>query len=225
MRSLRIALAALVLGTGVIALTPAAEAKKEAAPVSAAASFEGVPAILPTQIPAFDDTVFTEAAKIQTNVKGIYDGVNGARTNFNTALGIATDAPIATALADLKAKGASMMKLTMDGTTPKISAADAAPENIVKAVAGINGLITSGAGAVKSTTELVPQVQTLVKNAATFPMKLPTLLSGLSPEIAKAAPKILGDNMKGLAALPKQISAIASEVASLFKDIQGMFSS
>lgn len=224
MRSFRIFAALAIISAGLVISTPA-EAKKDKAAAETGAivnPFDGVPVIANCGISAFDE-VFAKAGTIQTNVHGIYDGLSSARTNVNTVMGVGADAPLATALEGLKTNAAGKLSIAMDGTMPKLKASDAVPENVTKALDAVNGLVTAGAKAVTDSAALVDQVKELVAAAKGFPMKLPTLLPTLTPELVKTAPGITKDNVKAVGALPDQIKAIADQVTGIFGDIKGVF--
>ena len=220
MRSLRIALAVLTLGAAVT-LSPVAEAKKEKAPEAASTGIEWTPLEM-TTVQGIDD-VLKPADDLQNNLKAIYDGLVGARTNFTTALGVATDAPIATALADLKTKGAGKIKVAMNGTTPKLSASDAVPENVSKGIEAANGLVDSCVSTVNAVTELQPKIQEAVAAVAGLPAKLPSM--GLDPKTLLSATKIVGKDGKIMADLPNKLTSILDEATNLIKSIADAFKS
>ena len=217
MRSLRIALAVLTLGAAVT-LSPMAEAKKEKAP-EASAGITWTPLEM-TTVQGIDD-VLKPADDLQNNLKTIYDGLVSARTNFSTVLGVATDAPIATALADLKTKGAGKIKVAMEGTTPKLSASDAVPENVTKGIEAANGLVDAGVSTVKAVTALDDKVKEVVASVTGLPSKLPSM--GLDPKVLLSATKIVGKDGKIVADLPNKMKAIVDEVNNLFTSIKDAF--
>ena len=216
MLSVRNILASVVLATAALTLATPALAGK------AAAVFTPDPVIVDSGIGEMD-TTFRDAAKIQANVASIYKTITDARANLNTALGVATDAPIGTALADLQGKAAGKLKVAMDGTKPKLKASDAVPENVQKGMDATNGLVDAGAKAVADSAALVPQAKALGTTAAAFPMKVPTLLGTLTGEQVKTAPKIVGDNVKAIKLIPTNIQVIADEVTAMFEEIKKAF--
>lgn len=216
MSALRNFLGATVLATAAVALISPAMAGK------APATFQADPKIMVCGIAEFD-SVFNDAAKIQQNVADIYKTITTARANLNTALGVATDAPVATALKDLQGKAAGKLKVAMEGTMPKLKASDAVPDNVQKGLDATNGLVDAGEKAVSDSKALVPQAQALGTSAAGFPMKLPGMLGSLTGDQVKTAPKIVGDNGKAIKLIPTNIQVIADEVAGIFNDIKTVF--
>ena len=106
MRSFRIFAALAIISAGLVISTPAEAKKDKAAETGAIVNpFDGVPVIANCGIADFDE-VFSKAGTIQTNVHGIYDGLSSARANVNTVMGVATDAPLSTALEGLKTNAA-----------------------------------------------------------------------------------------------------------------------
>lgn len=225
MRSVRFLLAIALVSTGVMAFSDDAFAKKDKGTETAGTvtnPFEGIPDIKDSGITDFDPT-FTEAAGIQTSLKTTYTNLDGARKDLNTALGVATDAPFKTALEDLKTKAAGKLTIAMEGTTPKLKASDAVPENVQKGLDAVNGLVDKGQAAVTEVVGLVDKVKSLGTTAAAFPAKIPGMLGTLTPELAKTAPAIVKDNVKAIKAMPGQIDAIKGIVTGLLEDIKSVF--
>lgn len=217
MRTARIVLATLSLGLASFALTSSpAEAGKKAA------EYAAEPKILDCGIAEFD-TVFKEAATIQTTVDSIYTQLTTARTNANTALGAATDAPFSTALADLQTKAGGKLSVAMEGTMPKIKTADAVPANVQTGIDSVNGLVDAGKKSSDDAISLKDKVTTLGKSAAAFPMKVPTMLGSLTADQVKTAPKIVGDNAKAIKNLATNIEVISTTVTGIFTDITNAF--
>ena len=142
---------------------------------------------------------------------------------MNTVLGVATDAPVATALKDLQTKAAGKIKVAMNGAKPKLAASDAVPENVQKGIDATNGLVDAGESASKDALSLKDKAVALGTSAAGFPMKLPGMLGSLTGDQVKTAPKIVGDNVKGIKLIPTNIQVIADEVAGIFNDIKSTF--
>lgn len=216
MTSFRILLSTFALGVATLALTSPAQAGKKAA------VYATEPKILDCGIKEFD-TVFKDAAKIQTTMDGIYKTLTDGRANVNTSLGVATDSPLSTALADLQTKAAGKLTVAMDGTVPKLKASDALPANAQTGLDAVNGLVDAGKKASSDALGLKDQVTTLGKTASGFPMKVPTMLGSLTADQVKTAPKIVGDNAKAIKNLATNIDAITGEVTGIFDDITKTF--
>jgi hypothetical protein len=212
----------LVLGSAAFAMVSPAEAKKTSSSSTETDPFEGVADIIACGIAEFD-SVFTEAGRLQKEMKTSYQNVKDAKTNVNTVLGVATDAPVATALADLQAKAAGKLKVVMNGTTPKLEAKDAIPDNVQKGLDAVNNLVDIGKKTADSVLAMKDKVVALGQQAAGFPMKVPTMLGSLSADQVKTTSKIVGDNVKSIKAMPGQIESISSQVTSIFNDIKTAF--
>lgn len=217
-------LARLLLGLSLLTLAavevPQAFAKKNADTSSSAAST--LPKIEMTGITEFD-SVFSKAKTIQDSLDTAYTELTTSRTNLNTSLGVATDAPLKTALEDLKTKANGKISVAMDGAMPSLKVADDAPENVKTGVTGVNGVISSGGKAVTTAKDLVPQTQELVSAVTAFPAQVKNLAS--DPMAAIKALKVVTSNSKAITGFPGQITAITGEVEAMFSDIKAAFSS
>jgi hypothetical protein len=132
--------------------------------------------IAETGLQSLDD-VFSPVSGIHTQLTDAQTSLNDIETNLNTALGVSEDAPLATALANLKEQAGDALSFEMDGTTPKLSVAEGAevPENVT---AGIAALQTAFA-----------DLGTLTAGLQELPAKV--------GEISTAAQELIG-NVKGL---------------------------
>lgn len=225
MRIVRNLLLGLALGAVTVTITtPAAEAGKKAAPAPAPAAdpFAGVPDIKPCSIAEFD-AVYNEAGGIQVDLKGAWKQVVDARGNVNTVLGVAADAPVKTALEDLKGKAAGKVKVALEGGKPRLQPSEAVPENVQQGLDAVNALVDAGQATASRAVGIKDKVMALGSQAAGFPMKVPGMLGNLTPDQAKTAPKIVGDNTKAIKEMPKQIDAISAQVEGIFTDIKGVF--
>lgn len=209
MLSVRTLLASAALATAAITIAAPAIAGGKAPP-----SFVAEPAIQNIGSAALDG-VFGEAAGIQTNLNGIYKNLTDARNNVNTTLGVAADAPVATAMADLKTKASGKLKVAMEGTKPKLKASDAVPENVQKGLDATNNLVDAGQNAVDGAMKLKDQAVALVTKLGT-------------PAIAAELPKLLGNkvgsaNINMIKVQPTNIQVIADQVTGIFNDIKAAF--
>lgn len=89
------------------------------------------------------DEVFTPVANIHQKLTDTQTNIDGIQNNIRTALGVAEDAPLETALADFKAQAGDALQFSMDGTTPKLDVSPEAPENIKNGVTAIQDAFTS----------------------------------------------------------------------------------
>lgn len=217
MRSLRIAFAAFAFGAAGLIFADTAEAKKTA-------TYQSEPVIKDCGI-AEMDTVFKEAAGIQTSLDSAYKTVSDARTNVNSTMGVATDSPFSTAIADLASKAGGKLSVAMEGTMPKLKASEAVPDNVQKGLDAVNKLVDAGKTASDTAVGLKDKVTSLGKTMAAFPLKVPTMLGSLTADQVKTAPSIVGDNVKAGKNLATNITVITDEVTSIFTDITNAFKS
>jgi hypothetical protein len=173
-----------------------------------------------TGISAFDPT-FTSAKDIQGKVTGQTTTLHSARANVNTAIGVATDAPLATALADLSKKAEKKISVAMEGSMPKLNPDAALPDNVKAAVDSVNGLVEAGNDTVTACTGLKNDATQLVSAIAGFPGQLPSVVK--NPMELPKATKIVGDNAKIIGEFPKQIDALVAEVEGIYSDVKSAF--
>lgn len=200
-----------------LASAPAFAAKKGEEPVDPCKVT--APTIEKTGIPEMDE-VFTKARAIQDTVAAQTTELCNARGNVNTALGVATDAPVKTALEDLKMKASGKLQVALDGAVPKIVPAEDAPENVKAGAEAVNKLIGASTEAAKQTIGLVPEAQALAKTAAGFPMKVPTIkVDGVD---IPTAIKVVGEDVKAMKQLPNQIQGLTGEMEKLYNDVKSI---
>lgn len=214
MKTLRILASALCFGTALAIVASPAEAGKTAV-------YTADPKIELTTVTDFD-TVLKDAQGIQTTLDGLYTNITTAKTNVNSTLGVATDAPLSTALDGLKTSAAGKVSVALNGTVPSLSAKDA-PDNVKKGVDAVNALITAGKDASDKALGLKDQVTTLGKNVAALPPKILTMAKSLTADQLKNAPGILSTDVKAVKAMPTNIQAITDTVTSIFTDVTTAF--
>lgn len=117
----------------------------------AAAEESSMLEIAETGLQSIDD-VFSPVSGIHTQLNDAQTKLNEIEASLSTALGVSEDAPLETALADLKEQAGDALSFEMDGTTPKLSIAEGAevPENVTAGVAALQtafadlGTLTAG---------------------------------------------------------------------------------
>lgn len=208
---------ASLLGASIVVAAPALAAKEKAAAGD-------LPTIEMTGIKPFDD-VFSKAKEIETTVNGMSTSLTTSRTNLNTALGVATDAPVKTALEDLKTKAAGKVGVAMNGTKPTLTAKDGMPDNVKAGLDAGNGLIDAVVKIATDAPTLVPKIQELVEAAKAFPtqVKDPAIIAGVAPKQLLSAPKVLANNGKALAAFPTRIQQLVAETKAIIDDVKAVF--
>ena len=207
------------LALGLFASAPVLAKKAK----DAAASTE--PAVVTIQLTgnaALDGTL-QKALDIDTKIVNGTNNLMTARANVNTALGAATDAPLATALADMKSKAEGKLKFAMNGTTPTISAGDGMPDNVKAGLDAVNSLVAVGGTTVTELAGLGKDITALIDEAKALPGKIPSL--GLDAKSLMGATKIVGADVKAIGGFPAKISALTEQVTGVFNDIKAAFGS
>lgn len=199
-----------------LSLAPRAHAGKP----PAGAKEEKIPLITMTGVSAMDG-VFGEGRDIQVKLDGENKHLKEGRGNLNTALGVATDAPVATALAGLKASANGKLKIVLAGRVPHLQPSDAVPENVQKGVDAVNHLTDDADKAATTAVGLKGDAVRVFEACKDFPGKLPSLVS--NPMELPKATKITADNVKAISDFPKYIDRIAADVDGIFKDVGTVF--
>jgi len=130
------------------------------------------------------DSVFSPISSIHTKLSDTQTQLGTIEENIRTALGVATDAPLETALADFKAQAGDALSLTMDGTMPKLTVADAAPQNIKDGVTALQTAFTD-------LNTIVTTLPTLADDA----MAVVTAAQGLDPKALAGEIKSSGQKL------------------------------
>lgn len=145
------------------------------------------------------DKVFREIKDIDERVDVAEEAMSTAKRQLNLALDLKRGTPLKDAITDLKAKGGDNLQLLMVGNVPKLTAADAAPQNITEAVAAVNGM----------TSALVTSIDEL----ASIPDDLKDLSKALDGLPQKARAEFEGDILGSLFKAPKLLKSIKGNVA------------
>jgi hypothetical protein len=179
-----------------------------------------LPEIVMTGIGEFDG-VFGKAKGIQDKLTSETASLKTARENVNTALEVATDSPLETALADLMKKADKKIGVAMDGRMPKLSASDAVPDNVQKGIDAVNGLVKAADSGITTAAGLKTDAVALAEEAKGFPGKLPSLVKNPMEVMSKG--KVLGDDVKATAALADRVQLLIDEAGKILTDIQSAF--
>ena len=208
------------LGLALVVSAPVFAGKKDKAATATSSTEPMVGSIELTNVEALDGTI-GKAKTIEDKMVGSYNNLTTARTNLNTALGVATDAPLATALADMKTAAGDKLKFAMDGAMPSLSLADGAPDNVKAGVEATKGLVTASTTAVKDMASLAGDIQALVEEAKALPGKVPTL--GLDAKSLMSATKIVTKDAKAMLAFPDKAKAVTDAATAIINDVVAVF--
>lgn len=179
-----------------------------------------LPKIELTNISEFD-SVFSKAKTIQDTLDQNHADLATSREKLNTTLGIATDAPLATALADLKTKASGKIKVAMKGGRPSLEPSEAVPDNVKAGIDAANALLDQAEKTVATAKQLLPEATSLVGACADFPGKIPGLVS--DPVAVVKVTKTVGQDIKAIAATPDRINRMIADVEAMFNDVKGAF--
>lgn len=211
-------LALLVTAPLVVTEADAAPKKEAAGATDEAGKY---PKIGMTGIAQFDE-VFTPAKEIQDTLDSQKKDVTDARTRLNTALGVATDTPFKTAIADLSAKAEHKVKVVMKGKTPVLEPSQAVPDNVQAGLDAVNKLMEACERTVSSGQDLTTRAQDLITKASAFPGQVPQVVTG-DPVAAAKALKQVNANVKAMGTTPERIKMLGAEALAMMKDVQDAF--
>jgi hypothetical protein len=213
-----------LLGAGLLTSTVAEAKKDKGASEESAEEAAYITINNETRIGEFNPT-WTDAKAIQDKVTSFETNLNGITTEFNTALGVATDAPLQTAIDDLKEKAAGKLQVALDGGKPKITAADGIPENVQAGIDALNGGVDKVMQIIEDAKSLPADIQALVDTAKAFPAQLtPDLLSknNLKIKDLKAETGVVKDNTKGLIETQDRLKGVVDAATSFVDAVKGL---
>lgn len=161
------------------------------------------------------DSFFAAAKAPIGTLTSTRQGIDKLQLDLNTALGLAEGTPLADAIADLKSKAGDSLTVAMDGTMPKVTASDAAPENVTTAVDALNSGVDEIGKLVGGLAQLPAQIAELIQEGQKF-SDVNTLKGMASNPMlaAKAVPKV-GKNLKALTKIKGEAEALLQSVDGL----------
>ena len=185
--------------------------------------------IAETGLASIDD-VFSPVADIHTQLADTQTKIAEIDTNIRTALGVAEDAPLETALADLKAQAGDALTFEMDGTTPNLSIADGAevPENVTAGVTALQTAFADLGTIISELPALKDKVMEAKDNGQALVSDPKGLISqakdsGMKGKEAMAAVKTAKNNLKATGQTPDHITATADSATSLLDTLTAPF--
>lgn len=173
-----------------------------------------------TGIAEFDE-VFAKARDLQGSINTQNKTMVEGRGNVNSALGVAADAPLKTALEDLKTKANGKLKIVLEGRVPHLKADEAVPENVQKGMDAVNNLTDSSDKTQTTADEMAPQAQALVDATKDFPGKVPGLVKN-PMEVGKKT-GLVNKNVKAVAQLPEKVQQLKTEAQGVVTDVSAVF--
>ena len=177
------------------------------------------------------DDVFSPVKDIHTQLQDTQTKLSEIEANIRTALGVAEDAPLETALTDLKEQAGDALTFEMDGITPKISLNSDAdvPENVSTGVdalqtafTDLSTIITELPGLSDQVTEAVSQGQALVSDPKGLISDAKS--SGMKGKDAMTAVKTAKNNLKATKQTPDHIANTTTAAKDLLGTLTAPFS-
>ena len=158
------------------------------------------------------------AKEIQDSVTAFETKLNEVNSSIKEAAGIAQDAPLEKAFADMKETAGDKIKVTIDsGKMPSLSAEDA-PDNVKAFVDAVNAGVETCKSVIEGAKEMPGQIQTLIEEAKGMPSQLtPSILrdNGLKAKDLKQQKAVIAGNIEAL----KQTKGRAQGVLGAAEDI------
>ena len=221
-RNLAIGLLAAGLLTSTVAEAKKAKKGDEAAESAEEEKYEAINA--ETNIAEFNPT-WSDAKAIQDKVTSFETDLDKVRTDLNTAAGIATDAPIQTALDDLKEKAAGKLTVALDGGKPTVTASEALPENVQAVLDAVNSGVDTVMGIVENGKTLPDDVKALIDTAKGFPAQLkPDLLSsnGLKAKDLGKETKVVKANTQATIQTQDRVKGVLEAAKNFVEAVKGL---
>jgi hypothetical protein len=157
--------------------------------------------IIPTGIASFD-RVFNRVDAIDGRLTRSERQVRTSKTNLNTALDLKRNAPMSTAVTQLRNQAEGKVQLAVDDkAVPKLQVTDAVPRNVQNAVDALNAMTTNFSTTLEELTGLAPEIDKLVKDTRKMP-------ANLKDEFAKGNEGLLDQLLK----LPKASKALTHDI-------------
>lgn len=169
------------------------------------------------------DNVFNQAADPIQTIRDARTTVDNLSKNLGSALGLAEGAALTDALNDLKAKAEGKITVAMnDKAMPALKASDAVPENVQKAIDGVNQSLDEIAALIPKLTDLPGEFKEIVGAAqAINPASLAN--SGVKATEVPKIMKAIKGNLGVITAAPNEVSELMNSIEGLKSSIQSTF--
>jgi hypothetical protein len=177
-----------------------------------------LPTIVPTGVAEFDPT-FMAAKDIHTKIDTQNTALKDAKKGVNKAANVAEDASLDTALTALKTAANGKLELDNSGPTPRVKAANGAPDDVKNAATAINKLMDAGEATAGVAKDLAPAAAELAEKAAAFPEKA----KNLDPQtLLTASAKITAD-VKATVATKDRVERLAKSAEEVIAAVSKAF--
>ncbi|GEM_PF-3301637 len=172
------------------------------------------------------DTVFNEARGIHDTLTDAQTKLAEANTGIATALGLDPGATLADALTNLKELGGDAISMTLDGTTPKLSATDAAPAEVTAAIEAVNTAVGNVLEVAASLATLPDQSKQVVESAKALPGQLNADIlesNGLAAKDLLGVGKTVKNNVKAIGTTPDRVTSVTGELTAFVDTVKTTF--
>lgn len=170
------------------------------------------------------DAVFREAKDVQTKLEEQRVSLKTARQEAKSALGVGTDAPMTKAFESLQKTAGDKLEVVMEGTTPKLKAKDAVPENVQAGIDAVNGLLDASSSTVTSVASLKENALSLVEKSKDFPKQIVSEVKGNPLGAAKASATVT-QNIKAIGEIGPQADKLVGIGTRMVSDFTEVFGS
>ena len=177
-----------------------------------------LPTIVATGVAEFDPT-FMAAKDIHTKIDAQNAALKDAKKGVNKAANVADDASLDMALTAVKTAANGKIKLDNSGATPRVKAADGAPDDVKNAAAAINKLMDAGEASVGVAKDLGPAAIELGEKAGAIPDKAKNLDA---QTLLTASTKIAGD-VKATLATKDRVERLAKSAEEVISAVSKAF--
>lgn len=222
---MRISRLHLVLAVALFGLSVASQdawAKKDKGGDAAASTEELT--IEVTGIASFD-SVFGKAKSILDELNATTKSINDANANLVQVLALPAGTPVADALADLQKKAEGKIKVALNGTTPKLQASDAVPQNVTDAINACNNMVDAGEKALGSLQKIIADGKALVSEVIGIPPKITAEVkaAGIPLKEIPSVTKKINHNVDVVKTIPDAATNLTNSIQATFESIKSTF--
>lgn len=159
------------------------------------------------------DSVFQEAAAIDTILDDCRRSLKTGRTNLAKALELPEGTPLEDSLKELKQRAKGKLKVAQKDGKVSITASDAVPSNVQDGLDALQDMLDGYAASLEALASLPDQVQSLSKESSQLVKKLEDPGSlGLSATEIPGVAKKSNSNIKMIGNMPNRIDKLTGEL-------------
>ncbi len=172
------------------------------------------------------DKVLRQVADIDERIDTAEHAMSSAKRNLVVALDLKKGTPLRDAIEELKVKGGDNLEVVLEGKTPRLTVADAAPSNIAEAAQAVNDMTDALATSLDELAGIPKEVKQLSKAVDNLPTKVRQEFEGDLIGSLFKAPKVLKTlkgNLEVTASLPGRSRDVATRGAEMVKLVSTTF--